>query len=630
MFEDTMRILKQGYYVKNDKRIDLKLSYEEMLKAQVYLPEEVCEKAYHLKYPERENTCEFTCENIDSYAQAMKREDVLVLNFANPVHPGGGVRKGASAQEEDLCRKSSLLLSLESKHAHGYYAYHRGLRTYMGSDAVIISPKVEIIRDSRGNLLDETVIVSVITCAAPMISHGIEGLSDEEYREMFEGRISNMLKLAGSLGYRNIVLGAWGCGAFGNDAHIVSGLFYKALKEIDYDRLFDHVDFAVLDRSYDKYNFNEFKNCFMDFHRDDKIRGCLIAGAAGDALGYAIEFYSEDDIERKYGPQGIAKYELSPRNGNALFSDDTQMTLFTANGMLVYATKRTLMGSHTKPRHYVAQAYQDWLVTQDGFYDGHTSSQSWLLDVKGLYSRRAPGNTCLSSLYYLRKNSEGIEDYTKDHWNLSKGCGGVMRVAPVGLVPHEDIEKVDIEAAQIAAITHGHPLGYLPAAMLAHIVHRCVFSRGEDTLKDIVIDARDTVARVFQNTPYMEDLTEIISLAMRLSENDKNDLENIHTLGEGWVGEEALAIAVYCALRYTNDFTKALLASVNHKGDSDSTGAITGNILGAWIGYKAIPEQWKEHLDLHDVIMEIADDLSNIDKEYDREWERKYMEGKRK
>lgn len=87
----------------------------------------------------------------------------------------------------------------------------------------------------------------------------------------------------------------------------------------------------------------------------------------------------------------------------------------------------------------------------------------------------------------------------------------------------------------------------------------------------------------------------------------------IKQIGEGWVAKETLAIAVYCVAKYFDDFEKALVASVNHSGDSDSTRAVTGNILGAAIGYDALPEHFKSNLELHDVILHVADDL----------WERK-------
>ena len=151
----------------------LKLTREQMEEAQVFLPKEVeaFSEYKDFKHFQSEERCEYSCVNLDSFTAARKIEDelpqyfgkigeppVLVLNLANPVNPGGGVRHGAKAQEEDLCRKSSLLLSLESRNASSYYKYNRSLHTYMGSDAVIIHPQVEIIKDENGEqiiVLDE-------------------------------------------------------------------------------------------------------------------------------------------------------------------------------------------------------------------------------------------------------------------------------------------------------------------------------------------------------------------------------------------------------------------------------------------------------------------------------------------
>ena len=680
MLQDTLNILKQGWYEKNGKKIKLKLSAEKMQNIQVYLPKDVQKNANRKSFtgPYVIGRCGHGCENKDSFTLARERlgdtylytgedPEILVLNLANPVNPGGGVRKGARAQEEDLCRKSSLLLSLESNEAKKYYDYNKSLNTYMGSDALMITPNVEIIKDEKGELLDETVVVSVLTCAAPMISHGLEGMSEEEYKEMFYNRIMGMLKCVAYLGYKNLVLGAMGCGAFGNDAHIVSDIFYKVLKEINYNNLrekdlFRRIDFAVLDKSHDQYNFKEFYRnfSFKNFYHDedqaeidealkriketeihlDRIRGCMVGGAVGDALGYAVEFTSEEQIFGKYGSNGITKYELDAKSGKALISDDTQMSLFTANGLLVGDTRGAMRGIQGWPRSYVSMSYQDWLLTQEISYEasrkqprgGMDGCTSWLLDVPELYSRRAPGNTCLSALENLKNSKRYVDDYIEAPQNNSKGCGGIMRVAPLALdYGHMDIEKLDMEGAQLAAITHGHSLGYMPAAVLTHIINRIVFAEEKSTLKELVVEARDTVAGIFKKDEHIEELKDIIDLAIELSENEKSDLENINRIGEGWVAEETLGVSLYCALRHQDDFSAGVIAAVNHKGDSDSTGAVTGNILGALLGFDAIEKKWKKDLELIDVIIEMADDLCHGCQmhEYshyeDPDWTRKYI-----
>jgi uncharacterized protein (TIGR02452 family) len=658
ILQDTLEILEQGYYVVDGKKKMLKLTKQQMEHCMVYLPDDIEKISQSKDFSHVHMFGRIGCsvENMDSFSLARKRYDdcsymfskdkdprILVLNLANPVNPGGGVRRGAKAQEEDLCRKSSLLVSLEGAEAHKYYAYNRGLNTYMGSDAVIITPDVEIIKDEDGNLLEESVIVSVMTCAAPIMLYGMEGLSDDQYQAMVYKRITGMLKIAAYLKYEMLVLGAFGCGAFGNDAHVVSDLFYKAIKEFDYDGMqaedfFRRIDFAVLCRSNISYNFKEFARNFHDFYRDedqkernhameaikateihlDQIRGSMIGGAIGDALGYAVEFLREDQIFRTYGSKGITEYDLV--NGKAIISDDTQMTLFTANGLLVGDTRGRVRGIMGASHRYVADAYHDWYLTQTSSFEETKSherytkarGQSWLLDVPELYAWRAPGNTCMSA---LASGAEDREDYIKDPLNNSKGCGGIMRVAPLALKYREgvnysgNIRALDKEGAQIAAITHGHSLGYMPAAVVTHIIQRCLTEKNNVSLREIVIDAKNTVAEIFAGDKHLPELTGILDLAVELSENDSSDLENIHKLGEGWVAEETLGIAVYCALKYQNDFSKAIIVSVNHNGDSDSTGAVTGNILGALVGYDAIEQKWKDNLELHDVILEMADDL---------------------
>lgn len=106
-----------------------------------------------------------------------------------------------------------------------------------------------------------------------------------------------------------------------------------------------------------------------------------------------------------------------------------------------------------------------------------------------------------------------------------------------------------------------------------------------------------------------EECSQLLKDAHRLSKENRSDYEAIQTLGEGWLGEEALAISVYCALKYQDDFASALHAAVNYDGDSDSTGAITGNILGAYLGVDRIPTHWVEQVELGDVLIQIADDL---------------------
>jgi len=330
----------------------------------------------------------------------------------------------------------------------------------------------------------------------------------------------------------------------------------------------------------------------------DKIAGCLMAGALGDALGLEVEFSSWDGIRRRFGEGGIRKPET--HDGLARISDDTQMTLFTNEGMVLGYWRARERGIGAPVEDYIYHAYLCWYETQ-GCKPPRPSgweSSSELLKVPGLHVRQAPGNTCLNAL------GSGRMGTVDEPVNQSKGCGGVMRTAPLGFMKcwGSPLEK----GAAAAAITHGHPGGWAPGGMLSDIVHRLIYGDPTIPLEDVVLTSlRATEAR--WDLPEVHAFGDKVRSAVRLSHTDTPDVEAIHSLGGGWVGNEALAIAVYSSLRHPDDIPAALISAVNHSGDSDSTGAIAGNILGARLGLKALPRNWVRRLELTDVILAQAE-----------------------
>lgn len=363
----------------------------------------------------------------------------------------------------------------------------------------------------------------------------------------------------------------------------------------------------------------------------DKIKGCLIGGAVGDALGYPVEFLEDFQIFERYGQRGITDYALT--DGVAQISDDTQMTLFTATALLFGKTRAMTRGI-CNLLQYVNGSYINWYMTQ--FPDATFMDQqrfSWLLNVKELYSRRAPGNTCLSAIHASMRTGSMFS--INNPANKSKGCGGVMRVAPIGLYANmSDCSDYLLQTlgAEAAALTHGHPLGYIPAAALVHIICRLAGEEGI-SITDAVESSIVAIGRMFEDNEYLPDFISLMLRAMELaSDREVDELDAIRELGQGWVAEEALAISVYCAIRHEDSFEDGVIAAVNHSGDSDSTGAITGNILGAHLGFSAIPNKYITDLELADVISEIAEDMyhdcpltqfSPID---DPTWSAKYID----
>ena len=347
----------------------------------------------------------------------------------------------------------------------------------------------------------------------------------------------------------------------------------------------------------------------MDNTLQDRIRGSLIGGAIGDALGYPVEFiFSFKGIQSEYGERGITRLDTqqfgldgSSQTAKAVVSDDTQMTLFTANGLLNAPRLSIPYGDA------ICRAYVEWYFTQTG-QKSSKFDDCWIGGVPELNHRRAPGNTCMSALNAIYLGKEPV--------NNSKGCGGVMRVAPIPLYAavgdRMTIGESDRLAGDAAQLTHLHPLGYIPAALMAHVIFRLAQDPAptRESMKRYILEGVDEMGRLYHTcedaVEYMADLAR---KAVAYTENEESDLENVKLLGQGWVGDEALAIGLYCALKYFDNFEEAMIASVNHGGDSDSTGAVTGNILGAAVGYEVIPQFYKDDLEMHDLILHMADDL---------------------
>lgn len=182
--------------------------------------------------------------------------EIAVLNFANPVNPGGGVKYGAMAQEEDLCRKSTLYVSLKSESVSEFYQFHKKECDCFSSHSIIVSPNVEVFRSYNNDLLPYTFSVAVISCAAPIFD-GIKkkSYSYDEYTSLLYERILGILSICEKMGYTKLVLGVWGCGSFSNDPKLMAKLFYKALCQ--FNGAFKEIEFAVFGGAINFDSFHE-------------------------------------------------------------------------------------------------------------------------------------------------------------------------------------------------------------------------------------------------------------------------------------------------------------------------------------------------------------------------------------
>lgn len=333
----------------------------------------------------------------------------------------------------------------------------------------------------------------------------------------------------------------------------------------------------------------------------NRVLGCLFGGAVGDAFGYAVEFQSLADIRLRHGPNGL----IDPiyQAGRLVVSDDTQMTLFTAEGL----ARSAFLGEFTASgvTDSLRSAYLQWLATQQTYGARPTHG---LARFQELWARRAPGNTCLSA---LRLGGRGSPDRPI---NDSKGCGAVMRTAPLGLMQSVNSECAFELGALAGALTHGHPSGYLSAGAMAAIVREAIGGR-------TLVQACEVADRLLAPWRGSDETRRAVRQALDLVANpDVAPDQAVLRLGQGWVGEEALAIGIYAAAR-ADSLADALRVAANHDGDSDSTASIAGQIWGAMHGLGSRGHPWIRRLDVLDAICEASAEVLKLgDRPRNHKW----------
>lgn len=205
--------------------------------------------------------CKISVVNADSFQAARQYDNPLVMNFANAHNPGGGFKLGANAQEEALCRCSTLYASITSKEALKMYLYNNTHLSSVESDYMLYSPDICVFRDEQCELLEEPFMASVVTLPAPNRNGAAMFATNQNVAETMIRRIRIMLRIAAKNGHKNLVLGAWGCGAFGNKPEDVSNYFKKVLIDEEYGRCFDEVCFAIYGKT-DGKNIRVFRERF--------------------------------------------------------------------------------------------------------------------------------------------------------------------------------------------------------------------------------------------------------------------------------------------------------------------------------------------------------------------------------
>lgn len=324
---------------------------------------------------------------------------------------------------------------------------------------------------------------------------------------------------------------------------------------------------------------------------DEKKRDILLAGAIGDAVGYVVEFTKLSQIQKTYGPNGLTLDLIHP-DAPLTVSDDTQMTLFTLEAL------------HTLPYEADTRdiewtfytSFMQWLYTQHNPAGKELTSP--LARFSSMQVQRAPGMTCLGALNKKLPRPNPI--------NESKGCGGIMRAAPCGFLASQD--SAIAYGVWQARVTHGHPSGYLSAGYFAGLIW-CI--ENGLSLDHAIVSCNKDIAK-FNGS---DETLDIVHRAQQTAKRSTGDFySDVRYLGEGWTGEEALAIAIY-AVYVAKNFEHLIQISINHDGDSDSTGSLAAQLWASLYGLPRQYRDWEKRLDIADAF-EFALDENNYINEY--------------
>lgn len=317
-----------------------------------------------------------------------------------------------------------------------------------------------------------------------------------------------------------------------------------------------------------------------------KIEDILLAGALGDAFGYEIEFYNMTKIFILYGESGLIHYPI--KHGHLYVSDDTQMTLFCQNACKNYLNTQNF-DSHIQKNliNEINDSYNNWYITQTEKYNQTQHYNNELMQFEELWALRAPGNTCLSAL--SNGGNGGINILSKI--NDSKGCGGIMRAAPISFL-NTDIATIFDLGVKQAALTHGHPDGYLPSGFFSSVLK--LISDGIDPMESLEI----SINILKQYKHHENFLFQINNLKNCLQDTQMYYGNTLNQkLGEGWVGDEAFTVAFYSFMKAT-DFEDCLILSANHNGDSDSTATLAAQLYAAKFGLSHEAQEQIQYLDV--------------------------------
>lgn len=301
---------------------------------------------------------------------------------------------------------------------------------------------------------------------------------------------------------------------------------------------------------------------------EQQAQAILFGLALGDALGYPTEFRKLVAIKQSFGEQGIQE----PPDP-ALFTDDTQMTIAVTQGLLdagIDSDIDTLMAA-------VGKRFIEW---------GHSPANN-----------RAPGMTCMKGIHRFETGMSWRESGLV----ASKGCGSAMRVATIGYLYQHDENRLREVAHASGIITHLHPAAIAASVAGAYLVKLALDGVKPEDFLQRTLAFTDGISQEFDHA--MLKIGHVLGWG--------SEERALTHLGEGWVGDEAIALALYCVLKYPNDYVSAVRRGANTDGDSDSIACIAGGILGARLGLEVIPADWRNRCERRDELLRLGTQMAN-------------------
>ena len=320
----------------------------------------------------------------------------------------------------------------------------------------------------------------------------------------------------------------------------------------------------------------------------ERYRGSIVGLAVGDALGHPTEFVqSVASIHSRWGGP-VVDFQRAGSHPAGTFTDDTQMTIAVGRALI-----RAGHADLDSMMQVLGEEFVAWARSPD--------------------NNRAPGGTCLRGCSSLQNGVEWRSAGVAE----SKGCGAAMRAAPVGLYFADDIDLMIRVAAAQSSLTHRHPTGIASsvaaAAPVAHVLRTgsldgileftrdCVAKLDRELLLEL--GCHPPLAQSIGNREMLEALDDTRTAL------DKETDDVCSLLGGAWIGEEAVASALWCVLKAKGDYQESIVRGANSSGDSDSIATIAGSITGALVGLGGIEERYRTGVEKAGLLEEIASAL---------------------